>query len=106
MLDYCLLAPHTYLPLTSSHRSHSCRPRPCQPNLTRPLDKDVFDLIEAHFQARAAECALAGRLEARAQQFRSVQKRLLARFKVGMSSMNLGSKYPGPHCSPLSVTRL
>jgi hypothetical protein len=44
--------------------------------------QDVCDLIEAHFAARAADRALAARLEDRAQQFRSVQKRLLVRYKV------------------------
>lgn len=42
----------------------------------------MFDLIEAHFTARGAERSVAARLEERATQFRSVQKRLLMRFKV------------------------
>jgi hypothetical protein len=59
-------------PLPTSTHTHAPSPPP----------QDVFDLVEAHFAARGAETALAARLEARAQQFRSVQKRLLMRFKV------------------------
>lgn len=44
----------------------------------------MFDLVEAHFVTRGRERELAATLEGRAQQFRSVQKRLLVRFKVGV----------------------
>ena len=44
--------------------------------------QDVFDLVESHFAARGKERELAATMEDRVQQFRSVQKRLLVRFKV------------------------
>lgn len=63
--------PKKYVP---NNPPHTAAPNPPQ---------DVFDLIDKHFAAWAAEQALNARLEERAQQFRSVQKRLLVRFKVG-----------------------
>lgn len=43
--------------------------------------EDFFEVIDAHFAARLAVSELAQQLEARAHQFRSIEKRLLMRFK-------------------------
>lgn len=46
-----------------------------------PLE-DFFELVEAHFSARQEVAALRAKLEGRAGQLRSIEKRLLMRFKV------------------------
>lgn len=42
---------------------------------------DYFSIIETHFGRRLAQNELRSQLNQRAQQFRTIQKRLLARFK-------------------------
>jgi hypothetical protein len=42
----------------------------------------VFELVDRHFAVRAALAAANEQLEQREAQFRSVQKRLLVRYKV------------------------
>lgn len=46
------------------------------------LLQEFFDVVEQHFIARLSISKLSEQLEERAQQFRSIQKRLLVRFKV------------------------
>ena len=46
-----------------------------------PLD-EYFALVDEHFATRKTIARIDLELEQRAQQFRSVQKRLLVRFKV------------------------
>jgi hypothetical protein len=44
--------------------------------------QDVFDLIERHFSARQAISSIDSQLEQQGVIFRSIQKRLLVRYKV------------------------
>lgn len=67
--------------LTQHQDSHvQCTlPHPC----LCPLHKqDLFELIEQHFAARAAITSIDSALEQQEVTFRSIQKRLLVRYKV------------------------
>lgn len=44
--------------------------------------QDFFTIVDDHFNARVDLCALHKELDKRAQQFRSIQKRILVRSKV------------------------
>lgn len=46
---------------------------------------DFYELLDAHFATRQSVMALNTKLEDAGQMFRSIQKRLLIRFKVGVA---------------------
>lgn len=60
-------------------------PRPVPPP-PQPLLQDLFELVHQHFAARAAISSIDQQLEQQEVTFRSIQKRLLARYKVRCDS--------------------
>jgi hypothetical protein len=58
-------------------------PTPPAPATHRTHPQDLFELVGQHFAARAAISGIDGQLEQQEVTFRSIQKRLLARYKVG-----------------------
>lgn len=57
--------------------------------------QEWYALVDAHFAARQAAAGVRAQLDERAAQMRSIQKRLLVRFRVGRARL----LSPGPCCS-------